>query len=108
MLHRVLALLWALTMLLIPSLGFYLQHTGSHPKHRSSLSPARRYHIARPLRAVNVFDSSSSAETAKLVVVNLIGLGLYVLLQLIAPKLGLVDETKAKEGYKDGEEPWNL
>ena len=114
MLHRVLALLWALTMLLIPSLGFFLPlHIDSTPsislpKHRPSLFTARRHQVARPLRAVDVFDSSSSAETAKLVVVNLIGLGLYVLLQLIAPKLGLVDETKAKEGYKDGEEPWNL
>ena len=77
-----------------------------HPQHM--LKSAMRRNESPALYAVNIFDSQSAAETAKLVVVNLIGLGLYVLLQLVAPKIGLVDETEAKEGYKDGEEPWNL
>lgn len=112
--RHLLAVLWALIMLLNSFSAYHFtciidQTRSCHPRHPSSLyTKTRVRHSAKPLRAVNVFDLSSNAETAKLVVVNVIGVGLYVLLQLIAPKLGLVDETKAKEGYKEGEEPWNL
>lgn len=58
------------------------------------------------LQVQNVFDFSSIETGATAAALAVVGLLPYFILQFVAPKLGLVDEKKAREGIKDGEEPW--